>query len=675
MTLNKQLNDSFTTIADTTDFATFEFSPTGVPIPTAPAINNRGEVAFWGAETPLDAGIFVGNGHSLTTIAETSGKFSFLGVGPSINDRGTVAFLGGLDSGDAGYFTGNGTTTTRIVDSSGQFNFRRIPTLDNLFGEPVINDRGTVAFRADLDNGDKEIFSSKKGQIQTITNVPELTTFGITPDINTKGTIVFSAGTAPVPGSIEVNGQTVPIAELFQNAGIFTSHGGNLNTGASLLPEAIADPTDGFTLFGSSPAINDQGTVAFVAVNTNGEAEVLIGKGKGLTTVADSRGVFSSFRGVDINNQGTVAYLADFDAGGSGLFVGQQEIIATGDELSNSTVTELNFLNKGLNQDSVAFWAKLADGRSGVFRADVNKASKSPFDLNHLYNDIGRYTTTIAADGDSADVYFPKLPKSDCNSIEFPIALLLQGALVDKSDYSNFASQVASYGFVVVVPNHERTLTGPNGQSTTGLFPEEGQVNDVLAEMKHEDQDAASPIFKIVDTTKLGLLGHSFGGAVGLAASQQDVQVPGFSSQGYTRPAELKAGIFYGANLRNQQTNEALPINNDGIALGLIQGDLDGVAAPINAQNTYDQIRNPPKALITVKGTNHYGITNEDNPARDPNRPTLDQAAATRAIAKSSGLFLRANILNDRRAFDSIFNAATPFDPNVSIVSQAKTLR
>ncbi|KAM3091335.1 alpha/beta hydrolase family protein [Phormidesmis sp. 146-12] len=505
MILSRQLGYTFTAIAATANFATFEFSPTGVPIPTAPAINEKDQVAFWGANSPTDAGIFVGDGNSLRTVADLSGEFSFLGVGSSINDLGTVAFI---------------------------------------------------------------------------------------------------------------------------------------------------------------------------AIKPDGEIEVLTGKGNHLTEIADSRGAFSSFRGVDINDRGTVAYLADFDTGGSGLFIGQQEIIATGDGLLGSTVTELDFLNKGLNQDSVAVWAKLADGRSGVgmFRADQNKPAKSPFSLDHLYNKIGQYTTTIAANGDPADVYFPQVPKSNCNSIEFPIVLLLQGALVDKADYSNFAKQVASYGFVVVVPNHERTLSGPNDQSVTGLFSEQNQVNDVLAQVKVEDQNAKSPLFKIIDTTKLGLLGHSFGGAVGLTASQQDIQVPGFSSPGYTRPPELKAGIFYGANLRNQQTNEALPINNHGIAIGLIQGDLDGVAAPINAQRTYDQIRNPPKALITVKGANHYGITNEDNPARDPNRPTLDQAAATSAIAKSSGLFLRAHILNDHRAFDALFNASTPFDPNISIISQTRPM-
>jgi predicted dienelactone hydrolase len=75
----------------------------------------------------------------------------------------------------------------------------------------------------------------------------------------------------------------------------------------------------------------------------------------------------------------------------------------------------------------------------------------------------------------------------------------------------------------VVVPNHQRTLTAPTGQSITGLFPEPQQVNDVLEQMVIEDNNPDSLIAEIVDTDKLGLLGHSFGGSVGLGASQKDV--------------------------------------------------------------------------------------------------------------------------------------------------------
>ncbi len=284
-----------------------------------------------------------------------------------------------------------------------------------------------------------------------------------------------------------------------------------------------------------------------------------------------------------------------------------------------------------------------------------------------FYTNITHVTITIAADGDRADIYFPQLPKHPRHTNELQIALMLPGALVDKADYANFATQVARYGFVVVVPNNQRTLTAPNGQAFPGLFAEQEQVNQVLAQMRVEDRNPASPIFKIVDTTKLGLLGHSLGGSAGIGAMQTQFCLPGICSGNYTRPPELKAGIFYGANFRNQQTQEFPPINNNGIPIGLIVGSLDGVALPASSQSTYSQILNPPKALITVTGANHYGITNNDNPTREPNRSTLNQTTATNTIARWSGLFLRAAMVNDGRALDYTLRIGDALDPNVTV--------
>jgi dienelactone hydrolase len=279
------------------------------------------------------------------------------------------------------------------------------------------------------------------------------------------------------------------------------------------------------------------------------------------------------------------------------------------------------------------------------------------------------YTTTIATNGDPADIYYP-VAKSNAFPVEFPIALLMQGALVDKADYSDFASQVASYGFIVVVPNHERTLTAPTGQTVTGLFPEQRQVNDVLNWMVGEDANPDSPIAKIIDTDKLGLLGHSFGGSVGLVASQEDIFVPGISSPDFIQPPELKAGIFYGTSFRNPITDTVLPLNNQDIPIGLIVGDRDGVIKPLSTEGTYDLILNPPKALITVEGANHYGITNLDNSIREPNRPILDQSTATETISRWSALFLQAHLQGSKSAFDYIYNTGDALDINASVISQ-----
>lgn len=283
-----------------------------------------------------------------------------------------------------------------------------------------------------------------------------------------------------------------------------------------------------------------------------------------------------------------------------------------------------------------------------------------------FYQQGNSYQTTISTNGDSADIYFPETVKSSNSNRKFPIVLLLQGALVDKSDYSNYALKVSRYGFVVVVPNHTRTLATPGGP-VKGFLAEQSQVIDVLAFMKKESLNTASPVFSQVDTSRLALLGHSFGGSAGLGATQKEICPPDTCAPGYVRPPELKAGIFFGTSFRNPQTNEPFPINNRRVVVGLIGGDLDGVAAPINTQKTYDQIRKPPKALITLKGANHYGITNEDNPVREQNRPTLDQTTSVETIARWSALFLRAHVLKDPKAIRYVYGVGDELDKNVTV--------
>ena len=290
------------------------------------------------------------------------------------------------------------------------------------------------------------------------------------------------------------------------------------------------------------------------------------------------------------------------------------------------------------------------------------------------FKETGFYSTTISANNDLADIYYPKPSNINSGHYFFPIVLLLQGALVDKSFYSDYARLVARYGFVVVVPNHGRPLP-INPNSPPSLLSETSQIAAVLSQMAIENTKPTSPIASVVDTQRLGLLGHSFGGAVGLSVIA-DKCLPELylCQEPFTRPKELLAGAFFGANLRNPIANEFVPIANDGIAVALIQGDIDGVAIPERAQSTFDKIQTPPKALITVMGANHFSITNVNNPAGanpERNTATLNRAVGIETIARWSALFLRANMLKDRAAFDYIYSQGDALDPNVRVTTVA----
>ncbi|MEL6382236.1 MAG: PEP-CTERM sorting domain-containing protein [Cyanobacteria bacterium J06626_18] len=279
-----------------------------------------------------------------------------------------------------------------------------------------------------------------------------------------------------------------------------------------------------------------------------------------------------------------------------------------------------------------------------------------------LFTEIDQYSTVI--NNDPTDIYYPVI--GDANE-STPLVLLFQGALVDKADYQNYAQIVSSYGFTVVVPNNERMLAAPGAPPIPGLFPEQDQVHEVLDFMTLENANSDSPVAGLLDLDALGLVGHSFGGAVGLASTQNECFFI-LCTASYELPEALKAGIFYGANFDVADTGVIPPINNQ-VPTGLIWGTADGVAPPDETLATFDQLLNPPKVLVEVAGANHYGITNEDSLV-DPVRPTLEQAIATETIGRWSGSFLRAHVLEDADAWDYIYTSSgDAADDNVTVAA------
>ncbi|RUT04416.1 hypothetical protein DSM106972_046440 [Dulcicalothrix desertica PCC 7102] len=421
------------------------------------------------------------------------------------------------------------------------------------------------------------------------------------------------------------------------------------------VPTSVTVGLDGALYVGELTGFPFQtGTAQVYRINADGKPEVYAG---GFTNISDI--AFDKSGGLYVLEYDADGILNGSDAGAL-IYVspdGKTRRTLASDELINPTGIEI-----GTDGDIYISNKGFTAGQGEVLRLKKD----NPFNPDSIYNQVKRYTTTIAADGDLADVYYPVLPNATPDQL--PIALMLQGALVDKAEYSNYAEKVASYGFVVVVPNNERTLT-INGQSITGFLADQQQVSDVLAQMKLEDANATSPIFEIIDTDKLGLLGHSFGGYAGLAAIQ-NINDPGVSKGDYTRPPELKAGIFFGTSFQTPPDSGTFPtIDNQNIPVGLIAGTLDSIADFGEVASTYVKIQDTPKALIAIEGANHYGITNTDNLTREPNRPTLDQETATGAIGRWSGLFLRANLLNDQDAFNYVYKTGGDLDSNVSVIS------
>lgn len=290
-----------------------------------------------------------------------------------------------------------------------------------------------------------------------------------------------------------------------------------------------------------------------------------------------------------------------------------------------------------------------------------NPTQAEPSAAPVLFTDVEEYDTVIA--GDPTTIYLPIQPENEFGpapetdvTVSLPIALMLPGALVDPDQYSEFASQVAKYGFAVVVPSHVRSLPE---FGIEGELAEAVQITHVLTYMEAAQTDPASPLAGRLNPDKMALLGHSHGGAVGLMAIGDLCMFP-FCSGEFERPDAVMAGAFYGVNTYNPQTGEFGAIGNDSIPVALIQGGADGVATPDEGIATYERIANAPKLFVTVDGANHYGLTDVNNPAGampDDSAPTITAEESIGAIADWTGLFLRAHLLNDQAAFDYIYSA------------------
>lgn len=283
--------------------------------------------------------------------------------------------------------------------------------------------------------------------------------------------------------------------------------------------------------------------------------------------------------------------------------------------------------------------------------------------------------------GDAADVYAPRIhPRRRARYRDaFPMVALLQGANVDKAQYRGLGRRLARRGFVVVVPNHWRSFPG---FPFPMLFGEVEVVTAVHDTLLVADADPQSPLRQIIDTETMATLGHSLGGRVALEAIAGvcsinlcsgyavDADFDGRDDNGFATPSALMAAALYGTNLVNF-TGDIDDLDTSAAAVALIQGSLDGVATPEEAAASYPTLEQP-RALITVHGANHYGITDDNKPAGaapDPSAPTLSQDAAGYLIGRWTRLWLQAQLLQDPRAEYWVYTVGGDFSGLVDVVT------
>ncbi len=106
-------------------------------------------------------------------------------------------------------------------------------------------------------------------------------------------------------------------------------------------------------------------------------------------------------------------------------------------------------------------------------------------------------------------VYMPAVP---AEGEKYPIVSWGNGTCAQPEGYGTLLRYVASHGFIVVAPNSRYVGSGQEQIAS---------IDFVIAASK----DANSPLYNIVDTGKVGVMGHSQGGGSAIAATRDDPRV------------------------------------------------------------------------------------------------------------------------------------------------------
>ncbi len=353
------------------------------------AINDQGTVAFYASSGIFESGIFTGDGNQVTTIANAD---ILATVFPNpypypanylirslvdINNQNTVAF-----SASASLLFGNVRRSGIFISNQG--NIREVDGLisgrregENLGGLDLNNQNALVTYVAyggfqidptetitlynniGTDNQSSTIIAQGKWSNSQTGGITSLGS----PSLNDQGNVLFSSVFRDISATDPQPPYLTPLIRQQENSQIVV--------------------TNNFERFRPS-AINDQNKVAFLSTDNQGETGNFTFEKGNLTNIVNNQGLFSSFESIDINNQDTLAFSATLSTGKKGIFIGADpiadKVISVGDSLFGSTITKVDFFgDKGLNNNGqIAFFAALADGTEGIFRADPSSVPSKP---------------------------------------------------------------------------------------------------------------------------------------------------------------------------------------------------------------------------------------------------------------------------------------------------------
>ena len=364
----------------------------------APSVTTRGDVIFM-----TNTGFFLGDGRRAVPLVQSGdpapgGGSLNLGGGYAANSQGVIAYQTFVTGAVAtqGIFRNDDTHTiaitldTTVPPTGGSF---------FLLGQPVIDERGEVAFKAEMTGGSVD-FAIFRGDGENLTTI-----FAANQPAPGGGT--FQDFSSPV---INKHGQVLGFASLNNAVGPLGLFLGDGRDAVAIALSGQAAPKGGrycrpgdmgcpnAVQFLGLPSLNDRGQVAFNVFLTGGGSRSGIFRGDGTTTAPialegtaapGTTGTFDSFGEMTLGQDGRVAFIGTLalDVGGvdasnnMGIWVGTSEtdlhlVARTGQIIAGKTLTRPEALGQLQVSGSPVVWRGRFSGFSqAIVSSDLDGES------------------------------------------------------------------------------------------------------------------------------------------------------------------------------------------------------------------------------------------------------------------------------------------------------------
>lgn len=228
----------------------------------------------------------------------------------------------------------------------------------------------------------------------------------------------------------------------------------------------------------------------------------------------------------------------------------------------------------------------------------------------------------------------------------FPLVVFSQGYDVSAEAYSALLTAWARAGYVVADPTYPLTDPAiPPGVNETDIVNHPADLRFVISALGGAARDPHSPLHGLVDPARVGIVGHSDGGDVSLAAAANSCcRDPAVNAAAILSGAELSAfgGTYYGSG---------------SVPLLVVQGSADTINVPGCSAQLYDQAP-APKYYLGIPGAEHQPPYVDPGVLRALGIPNSPRVAQTRTdVARAVIAFFDAYLKGRRSPLAALSRA------------------